>query len=262
MSELKHSKAIRGSYKGHCTQDIKRAERLMEDATSNITELKAIVERLSRRMEEISILDNNIIKALEKEEDIMEETDQTLSFQDTIHYGVLKINEFIAEKQPPVSPFHCTNLEYKHKMPKINVNLPKLHIQSFNGNPLEWLTFWDSFNNAIHDNDSLNNIDKMNYLKGMLTDDAARAIAGLPILSRNYEISIELLKERFGRKQILINAHLRKFYDKCETKIRALETLGIQTDSYGRLLILILLKKLPEELRCTIFRAIPRHSVR
>ena len=144
----------------------------MEDATSNITELKAIVERLSRRMEEISILDNNIIKALEKEEDIMEETDQTLSFQDTIHYGVLKINEFIAEKQPPVSPFHCTNLEYKHKMPKINVNLPKLHIQSFNGNPLEWLTFWDSFNNAIHDNDSLNNIDKMNYLKGMLTDDA------------------------------------------------------------------------------------------
>ena len=95
MSELKHSKLVRGSYKGHCTQDIKPAERVMEDANSpNMTELKAIVARLSRRIEEISILDNNIVKALEKEEDIMEETDQT---QDIIHYGVLKINEFIAK---------------------------------------------------------------------------------------------------------------------------------------------------------------------
>ena len=119
----------------------------MEDANSpNITKVKAIVERLSRRMEVISILDNNIVKALEG----VEETDQTLSFQDTIHSGVLKIKEFITEKQPPVGPFHCTNLEYTPKTPKFHVNLPKLHIQSFNGNPLEWLTFWDSFNNAIH----------------------------------------------------------------------------------------------------------------
>ena len=50
---------------------------------------------------------------------------------------------------------------------------------------------------------------------------------------------------------------LRKFHDSCESNIRALETLGIQTDSYGSLLIPILLKKLPEQLRCTIFRTNP-----
>ena len=69
----------------------------MEDTNlPNMTERRAIEERLSRRMEEISIL--SIVKALEKEEDIMEETDQTLSFQDTIHYGVLKINELTLQK--------------------------------------------------------------------------------------------------------------------------------------------------------------------
>ena len=47
---------------------------------------------------------------------------------------------------------------------------------------------------------------------------------------------------------------LRKFHDSCESNIRALETLGVQTNSYGSLLIPILLKKLPEQLRCTIFR--------
>jgi len=80
-TEITHHKAVRGAYKGHSTQAIKRADHIMEDTESpNLTELEAIIERLTRRMEEISILDNKIITALEKEEDIIEETDQTLSF--------------------------------------------------------------------------------------------------------------------------------------------------------------------------------------
>ena len=50
---------------------------------------------------------------------------------------------------------------------------------------------------------------------------------------------------------------LRKFHDSCESNIRALKTLGVQTDSCGSLLIQILLKKLPEQLRCTILRTNP-----
>ena len=156
--------------------------------------------------------------------------------------------------------------------PRVHINLPKLHIQPFDGNPLEWLTyaFWDSYSNAVHNNHELNNIDKMNYLKGLITSNAARAISGLPMTSQNYEKAIEMPKERFGGKQVLINAHmeslskisapstevqqLRKFHDSCESNIRALETLGVQTDSYGSLVIQILLKKLPEQLRCTILR--------
>ena len=91
--------------------------------------------------------------------------------------------------------------------------------------------------------------------------------------SQNYEKAIEMLKERFGRKQVLINAHmeslskisapsadvqqLQKFHDSCESNIRALETPGVQTDSYGSLLIPILLKKLLEQLCRTIFRTNP-----
>lgn len=82
-----------------------------------------------------------------------------------------------------------------------------------------------------------------------------------------------MLQERFGRKQLLTNAHieslsklntpsmdvqqLRKSYDDCKSNIRALETLGVQTDCYGSLLIPILLKKLLEDLRCITFRANP-----
>lgn len=271
---ITHDKAVRGSYKGHCTQDIKRAERLMADTdTPNVTELKAITERLTRRLHEISLMDNKIISALDKEEEITRETEEALTFQDSILYWDLKITEFIAERQRPVSPLHHTNIEERKPKSRAHINLPKLQIQPFDGSPLEWLTFWESFNNAVHNNLDLHNIDKMNYLKGMITGDAARAISGLPITSQNYDKAIGMLQERFGKKQVLINAHmeslskisapsadvqqLRKFYDSCESNIRALETLGVQTDSYGSLLIPILLKKIPEQLRCTIFRTNP-----
>ena len=81
--ELKHNKAVRGAYKGHCNQDIKRAERLMADTEAiNITELKAIGERLSRWFDEIKVMDTAILKALETDEEISKETDQTLTTND------------------------------------------------------------------------------------------------------------------------------------------------------------------------------------
>ena len=49
--------------------------------------------------------------------------------------------------------------------------------------------------------------------------------------------------------------NLREFYDTCESNIRGLEALD--ADSYGNLLIPILLKKIPEELTRLIFRANP-----
>ena len=65
--EVKHHKAVRGAYRGHCNQDIKRAQRLMADTeVINNTELKAIAERLSRRLDEIKAMDCTILNALWK----------------------------------------------------------------------------------------------------------------------------------------------------------------------------------------------------
>ena len=59
--------------------------------------------------------------------------------------------------------------------------LPKLTLPSFSGNPLDWLTFWNSFQAAIHLNSSLNGIQKFNYLKAQLQGDTARTIDGIPL---------------------------------------------------------------------------------
>ena len=74
----------------------------------------------------------------------------------------------------PVVPDHSQSQQF------VTSRLPKLTLPSFSGNPLEWLTFWDSFQAAIHLNPNLSGIQKFNYLKVQLQGDAARTIEGFP----------------------------------------------------------------------------------
>ena len=53
---------------------------------------------------------------------------------------------------PPVSTFQTNRL-------------PKLILPSFNGNPLEWQSFWDAFRSTVHDNSSISDVQKFNYLR-------------------------------------------------------------------------------------------------
>ena len=158
---------------------------------------------------------------------------------------------------PPVSTFQTSRL-------------PKLVLPSFNGNPLEWQSFWDAFRSAVHDNSSVSDIQKFNYLRAQLRDGADRVIAGLPLTSANYAKSVQLLKERFAQPHKIINAHmeallilpsptdhlssLRLFYDSVETHIRGLESLGKKTETYGDILVPIIQKKLPTGIKRNLAR--------
>ena len=149
--------------------------------------------------------------------------------------------------------------------------LPQLDLPQFTGNSLFWQSFWDCFEAAVHSNRSLTGVQKLNYLCAQLRGDAARVIAGFQLTNANYEHSIALLKERFGQPYKQIDAHmqalidlpspsnslssLREFYDSTEGHIRSLSSLGKSEDSYGSLLIPIILGKLPAKVKQNLVRA-------
>lgn len=82
----------------------------------------------------------------------------------------------------------------------------------------------------------------------------------------NYDAAVEMLQNRFGRKDIVVSAHmskllnltpvkksadivaLRQLYDECEIQIRSLESLGVYSDTYGCLLCPVLLQLIPEDI--------------
>ena len=65
---------------------------------------------------------------------------------------------------------------------------------------MKWQEFWDTFEATIHKNPSLLPIEKFNYLKSLLENEASKSIAGLELTNANYEAAINLLKERYGNK--------------------------------------------------------------
>lgn len=74
--------------------------------------------------------------------------------------------------------------------------LPKLDLPTFDGNPLQWQTYWESFSTAVDTNPCLTGVQKLNYLRTQLQGDASRVISGYPLSDANYTQSIELLKGR------------------------------------------------------------------
>ena len=115
-------------------------------------------------------------------------------------------------------------------------------------------------------------------MKSVLCDSAKLTISGLSLSSANYKEAIDLLKQRYGNTNVLINAFMKKknkmkklfnfqqfkiltmssvwdfFYDQVETSVRNRKTLGVEKKPYGSLLIPLLTEKLPDDLRLRIAR--------
>ena len=153
----------------------------------------------------------------------------------------------------------------------VKPKLPKLHIAKFAGDVTKFRTFWDSFDSAVNQNPSLSAIDKFNYLQGLLDGPAAAAIQGLTLSEANYTTALDLLKERFGKTQQVISAHMdqllrlpscvgdkasqiRTVYDKISVHVRGLDALGVRAEQYGSFLIPVIMSKLPAEIRLQIAR--------
>ncbi|XP_063404398.1 uncharacterized protein LOC134687869 [Mytilus trossulus] len=148
--------------------------------------------------------------------------------------------------------------------------LPKLNLPTFGGNLLEWSAFWDSYNNSVHENPSLSNVQRFNYLKSQLYGEASQSISGMQMTNTNYNQAIQILHERFGQQHKIVNVYmqnllnlpaptpgirgLKSFSDTIESNIRELEGMGRYQESYGSLLIPLILNKLPCFVRQNITR--------
>ena len=135
-----------------------------------------------------------------------------------------------------------------HNVGQSVCQLPKLTLPTFSGDSLQFQTFWDSFEAAIHNNKGLTGVQKFHYLRAQLLGDAAHVIDNLPLTDKNYEHSVALLKDRFGQPYKLVSAHmdalmnlpkpannlasLQAFHDKLESHMRALQSLRKSRDSY------------------------------
>ena len=280
---LVKKRRIRAGHRGVVTKRLDEVRGILEPGEEgprdvDSTKLAQLRLALSEKLETLKNLDSEILDLLESEEDIGREIEQADVFNQRVYETLVKIDRYAREASPRVTPSTARSLEggAESRPPSAHnkTRLPKLILNKFDGDLTKWHSFWDSYDVAIHSNPELSSVDKFTYLRTLVEHSAKDAISGLSLTAANYDEAIDVLKTRFGDKQRIISKHmeillgaesvssatqvasLRRLYDKVESNVRSLSSLGVNSESYGSLLSPVLLQKLPPELRLIVGRQV------
>ena len=145
-----------------------------------------------------------------------------------------------------------------------NFRLPKLNIPIFSGNFQDWINFKDLYTSLVHSQSSLSNIQKFQYLKGLLSDEPLSLIKHIPLSNESYEEAWNKLNERYDKKKQIVYSlistfleqkavssanlnNLRGLVDTSDEITRGLKALGEEATSRDPWLIHLLLRKLDSE---------------
>ena len=267
---LVRKKRIRAGHRGSTTRMLREVDELLAADTLDKARLAQLKLSLQEKLDTLKQIDGEILE-LTEEGDLENEIQQADTFKDSVYSAMVRLQEAVKETVTATPP---TSVAAMPHTPDHRIKLPKLTIQSFDRDVTLWTPFWDSYDSAIHQNPSLSEVDRFNYLRSLLRGTAREAVSGLMLTTANYQEAIDILKRRFGNKQQIISRHmdilmtteavtshnnvkaLRRLYDVMESKVRSLKSLGVTAESYGSLLASVLMNKLPSELRLIISRKI------
>jgi len=107
-------------------------------------------------------------EAIDKEvEDIGEYKEKISSIIYSIENALreLTIDAPLRQEQSSEANDSLVSISPSQAEKRVNVRLPKLELKKFSGKIHEFQEFWDSFESAIHVNESLSEVDKFKYLR-------------------------------------------------------------------------------------------------
>ncbi|UYV70861.1 hypothetical protein LAZ67_8000899 [Cordylochernes scorpioides] len=222
---------------------------------------KADVEKVLRRLqthhEKLLILNMRVEEALLREsasEDIFTaEYESVCEYEDNFS-NIMTDYEALAKKDDDSTISGTAAMNYR---------LPKLEFKKFGGEPREWITFWSQFSTIDRD-PQMPPETKFQYLFQATAEnsEAREAVESFPPSADNYPKIIEYIKSRFGEDEMLVEIYVRdlpqnvraegkmsvvKLYDRLETQLRALETLGVARDKFAAMLYPLVESALPED---------------
>ena len=154
-------------------------------------------------------------------------------------------------------------------------SLPKLKLDSFDGDPIRWSDWISMFHSIIDDADISCNT-KMPHLQNEVVGRAKEALEGYGYSGELYAEALEKLESRFGKSHIVVKAHLnrlrkwgklsddrlhevRRFSDVISTAVKTFKRLGYTSDLQAANNLNMVVDKLPHSL-CVKWKEYRRHK--
>ena len=253
-SELEKLKRARSATKGWLTKSAESLAKILEQKSPDRFDLEALAAVFEKRLSNYE----QAQAALELEQS-QEETEADQDSQSEFTESLVLLRARVAKQ---LSKFEAGTPPSSVSVTAAQAKLPRLNLPEFDGNIVEWFSFWEAFSVNV-DSTDLPDVTKLTYLRSLLKGEAKKSVDGLALTSESYAATCELLKQRFGRKDLVIFSHiqallemspspirnLQDLVDALLVHVRSLESLGVTGESYGVILNPILLSRLPQEVR-------------
>lgn len=174
------------------------------------------------------------------------------------------LNKFISAKNSSIQTSNTSNNTNKSNCSF--VMLPKISIPTFSGKYDEWTTFHDLFISLVHNNETLDNVQRLHYLKSHLSGEAEQLIRHTPVTDANYIQCWNQLQKRYNNKKYLTNCILKRLFNQKRMQVEsstalkelldttcdclnALRNLAIDVTTWDVIIIHIVSYKLDNETR-------------
>jgi Pao retrotransposon peptidase/Family of unknown function (DUF5641)/Protein of unknown function (DUF1759)/Putative peptidase (DUF1758)/Integrase zinc binding domain/Integrase core domain len=200
--------------------------------------IDSLVEAFTTKAEELR---ND---AYEEEVELSQLSDRTFQFNELADLTVSILRRYIEQVTPqPEQP----------PPPPIKIRLPEISLVNFDGNPTEWFNYKESFCSLVKNNQDLDDVQRLLYLKKTLIGAATKVQSSVD----TFESLWEAVCKRFELPRIIVNQHieellafkplreesaidLRRLLDLVVKNLRALDKMDLVVDKLGEQIVIIL----------------------
>ena len=220
--------------------------------------LADLCDRLEEKINDIAKKDDEIEDMCDMD-DMETEVEAACTEMSELKAGLRKVERFIKTRSSSSSGGRTGTASGC-------VQLPRLDIPTFAGDQDLWTTYSELFSVTVHHNDSISDVERMQYLVGSLRGEALKVVSSLPMTGTNYSTAWDLLVKRYGNKRAIVRAHihnivtaphvknddttkLRDLWQTVQENILALRTQGIPISKWDAILIYLMSEKMDSATR-------------
>ena len=204
-----------------------------------------------KKADDLKKLDEEIMDLLLRADMRKDELEKEMQGADEYAHRYKRLNLLVQRRlDTSIKTEDCDNCLLN--VVKRKFKLPTIELKKFCGFVKDWLTFCGQFKKIDGDPD-IDEADKFQYLLQATSPNtrAWEVVESVPPVASNYNKAVECLKARFGREDLVeffvrellkltmsMNSKedrvtLSSLYDRIETQLKALETLGVVTEKYA-----------------------------
>ncbi|KAJ8918513.1 hypothetical protein NQ315_015218 [Exocentrus adspersus] len=272
-SQIERKRRSRAVARASVTRGFTEMDQLLQSESVDEDQVAACFRLLESRFKELEVVDSEIYEIMlddSTEEELNKEVEGCEVYKRKfVNFGVKfdKLRDSWARKQKNLEGASEQRGE-SASTGKRKFKLPKIEFKCYDGDVKGWLSFWAQFR-KIHEDEDIDDNDKIEYLIQATTSGsrARRLVESFPAMAENYGKIVDSMHARFGREDLLIEVYVRELlklilsnaaapnkveisvlYDKIETQLRALDTLGVTSEKCSAMLYPLIESCLPQDL--------------